>query len=197
MNIAYKTRAKASQFLGIHYTTLLKMAKRGEIETITVGKQTLYNVDKYIKDQHIEKPNKHKVCYCRVSSNKQKKDLDRQIACMKSKYPSHEIISDIGSGLNFKRIGLLKIIEYALAGELEVVVVAYKDRLARFGFELIEHIIKTCSRGTIQIDNKKEENTPTDELTKDIVAIMNVYVAKVNGLRKYKKMIKNEINTKN
>ena len=72
--------------------------------------------------------------------------------------------------------------------------IAYKDRLTRFGYELIENIIKNNSDGKIIVLNKTEENTPTEEMTKDIIAIMNVYVAKINGLRKYKKKMKEEIN---
>lgn len=59
---------------------------------------------------------------------------------------------------------------------------------------MIEYIITKYSNGKITIINKKEEETPTEEVTKDLLAIMNVYVAKVNGLRKYKKSIKEEIN---
>ena len=75
----------------------------------------------------------------------------------------------------------------AIKNQIDEVIIAYKDRLARFGFELIENIIKTHSNGKIIILNKSEEKTPTEELTEDIIAIMNVYVAKVNGLCKYKK----------
>jgi predicted site-specific integrase-resolvase len=128
-----------------------------------------------------------------VSSSKQKEDLKRQIEYMTIKYPTYEIISDIGSGLNFKREGLNKIIDGAIKGEIEIIVVAYKDRLARFGYELVEKIIKDYSNGIIKIENKKEEETPEDEISKDILAIMNVYVAKMNGLRKYKKQIKQTI----
>ena len=133
-----------------------------------------------------------------MSSQKQKEDLDRQINLMKQLYPSHRIISDIGSGLNFKRKGLQELINMAIKNQLDEIVVAYKDRLARFGFELIENIVKTHSNGKIKILNKSEEKTPSEELTEDIIAIMNVYVAKVNGLRKYEKkltdLVKKECN---
>jgi len=78
-----------------------------------------------------------------------------------------------------------------IEGNIGELVIAYKDRLARFGYEMIEWIIKEYSKGKITIINKTEEETPNDEITKDIITIMNVYVAKINGLRKYKKtMIK-------
>ena len=103
---------------------------------------------------------------------------------MKNKYPSYEIISDIASGLNFNRQGLNKIIKYALSGEINEVIVAYKDRLARFGFELIINIIKEGSNGNIIILNSFDES-PQEELTKDLVSIINVFSAKLNGMRKY------------
>ena len=105
---------------------------------------------------------------------------------MEKKYPTYEIISDIGSGLNFKRKGLQKIIDYGIKGEVNELVVAYKDRLCRFGYELVETIINKYSNREIIVINKSEEKTPTEEIVKDIVSIMNVYVAKINGLRKYK-----------
>jgi len=112
---------------------------------------------------------------------------------MQEKFPTYEIIKDIGSGLNYKRKGLQLIIEKAINGEVEELIIAYKDRLTRFGYELIEDLIKKYSNGKIIILNSTEEKTPMEELTKDILSIMNVYVAKINGLRKYKREIKNEL----
>ena len=87
----------------------------------------------------------------------------------------------------------MTIMEKAINGEIEELVIAYKDRLTRFGYEMIELLIKKYSNERIIIINKEEEETPVEELTKDIVSIMNVYVAKVNGLRKYMTHIKEEI----
>ena len=131
--------------------------------------------------------------YCRVSSTKQKEDLNHQIAYMKKEYPYHEIITDVASSLNYNREGLQKLLTYAMNGEVNEVVIAYKDRLTRFGFEMIEWIIKEKSNGVIKILNNNEELTPTEEISKDKISIMNIYVAKVNGLRKYKKNIKKEL----
>jgi len=188
-NLNYVPRKKVLKTLGIHYQTLYNLVKRKEIESIKIGRTSVYNLDKYIKDNNILINNKEKICYCRVSSQKQKEDLERQINLMKNLYPNHRVISDIGSGLNFKRKGLQELINLAIKNQIDEVVVAYKDRLARFGFELIENIIKTHSHGSIKILNKNEETTPSEELTEDIIAIMNVYVAKVNGLRKYEKKL--------
>jgi len=185
-------RRKVLEVLKIHYHTLNNMVKRGEIEAIKIGTKYLYNLDKYLINKGIINKSLN-ICYCRVSSNKQKQDLERQEKFMKDKYPTYMIIKDIGSGLNFNRTGLMKIIDYAIKGKINELVITYKDRLARIGYDLINNIIKTYSRGKITIINKKEEETPTEELTKDIITIMNVYTAKINGLRKYKTLIKNDI----
>ena len=189
----YLTRKQASEKLGIHFETLYKIAERKEIETIKIGKQTLYNIEKYLREKGIGKENKRKICYCRVSSTKQKEDLKRQIEMMKQMFPLHEIISDIGSGLNFNRKGLLEIIDSAINENIDELIIAYKDRLARFGYDMIEHIITKYSKGKIIIINKKEEETPLDEVTKDIISIINIYTTKINGLRKYKKIITDEV----
>ena len=72
----------------------------------------------------------------------------------------------------------------AFENKVDKVVVAYKDRLCRFGFDLIEHILEEYSSAQILIDNV-EELSPQEELVKDILYIMNVFTAKINGMRKY------------
>ena len=99
--------------------------------------------------------------------------------------------------MNYERQGLKKILDYIIKGELETLVVAYRDRLTRFGYEMIEWMLKEYSKGELNVLHKNEETTPTEEITKDILSIMNVYVAKVNGLRKYKNKIKKTIIQKN
>lgn len=191
----YLPRKEATKELKIHFNTLYKLAENKEIDTIIIGKQQMYNVKKYLESKGLIKniTTRRKICYCRVSSSKQKEDLERQIEYMKKEYPYHEIISDIASGLNYERKGLTKLLKYALEGELEELVIAYKDRLTRFGYEMIEWLIKEKSHGHIKIINNNEELTPTEEISKDIIAIMNIYTAKINGLRKYKKEIKKEL----
>ena len=82
--------------------------------------------------------------------------------------------------------GLLKIIELGISGKLKELVIVHKDRLTRFGYELIEHIIKKYSNGKITIIEKKNDLEPEEEMVKDVLQIMNVFVAKMNGRRKYK-----------
>ena len=113
----------------------------------------------------------------------------RQINFMKIKYPENIIISEIGSGLNNNRAGFRKIIDYAIKDGINNLVVSYRDRLCRFGFELIEYIIKKYSNRKIIVLNKNKEVTIEEKLTEDILSIMNVYVAKINGIRSHKNHI--------
>lgn len=97
------------------------------------------------------------------------------------------LIEDIGSGINLTKRGILKIIDIGIKGYIEELVVVYKDRLARFGYDLIKYIIETYSNGKIIIINEKENIEPEEEMVKDVLQIMNVFVAKMNGRRKYNK----------
>lgn len=184
--------------LGVHERTLYVWDKKGKIDTIrTPGNKRLYNLEKYLKEKNpdsklfedtLDEDNidRLKIIYTRVSSHSQKEDLERQKEYMLKKYPNYLLIEDIGSSLNFNRRGLRKIIKWAISGKIEEVVVAYKDRFARFGFELIEDLIKEYSNGKITILNKTKADEPEEELVKDLLQIMNIFVAKMNGLRKYK-----------
>ena len=180
---------KASEVLGVHQRTLYQWDKKGWIKTIrTEGGKRLYDINSYLNKKGTESKEEHKlnICYVRVSSNGQKNDLERQIKFMKKKYPKHKIIKDIGSGVNLNRKGLNKIIDMAIEGKIREVVVAHKDRLARFGYTLIERIIEKYSNGKIIILDKEVKKEPKEELMEDILQVMNVFVAKMNGMRKYK-----------
>ena len=195
--------AEATKILGVHVRTLYQWDKKGWIDTIrTNGNKRLYNVQKYLKEKTCKKETdeckllteeiteikeKQKIIYARVSSQGQKDDLERQKKLLQHKYPEYTLIEDIGSGLNLNKRGIRKIIDLGISGKVEEVVVVHKDRLARFGFELIEDLIKKYSGGKITVIKKKEEITSEEELALDVIQIMNVFTAKMNGLRKYKK----------
>jgi len=189
MEINYLSPREASKILGVHWQTLRNWSLKKQIDFIkTPGGKRLYNVQKYMEEHGMTNQNKRRICYCRVSTVGQKNDLTRQEEYMKQHYPNHEIYSDIGSGMNYKRKNLLKIIKMAINNQIDEIVVAYKDRLARFGYELIEMLIQSYSKGKIVVLNKSNMS-PEEEITKDLVTIINVFSARVNGLRKYKKMI--------
>lgn len=126
--------------------------------------------------------------YCRVSSNKQKDDLERQIASVQERYPSHKVYTDIASGLNYKRKGLQRLLGHVQSGLVKEVVVAYKDRLARFGVELIEWVIHQAGATLVILDqgNQSEHKSTEQELAEDLLAVVHVFSYRANGKRKYR-----------
>lgn len=144
--------------------------------------------------QSKSKLNKKVIGYCRVSSHKQKDDLERQIqnveTYMYAKGYQFEIITDIGSGINYNKKGLNQLIDLVTNSEVEKVVVLYKDRLIRFGYELIENL---CTKfGTVIEIIDSTEKTSEQELVEDMIQIVTVFSARLQGKRanKVKKMIK-------
>jgi putative resolvase len=195
----YLSGSKASKILGVHQRTLYLWEANKKIDTIrTPGGKRLYNVKKYlslteknnefIDIDNIDMHNKENIIYARVSTLNQKDNLSRQIEYLRNKYPNHKLITDIGSGINLNRRGLRKIIDMAIIGKLNEVVIVHKDRLCRFGYELIEDLINKYSNGKIIIIEKIEDKEPREELVEDVLQIMNIFVAKMNGLRKYNKL---------
>ncbi len=132
--------------------------------------------------------------YCRVSSNKQKDDLERQIENVKTymiaKGYSFDVITDIGSGINYNKKGLNQLIDLITNSEVEKIVVLYKDRLLRFGFEMIENLCAKYGTEIEIIDNT--EKTEEQELVEDLIQIVTVFSCRLQGKRanKAKKMIK-------
>ena len=187
-SLEYVGGQEASRILGVHQRTLYIWEDKKLIDTIrTPGGKRMYNVNKYINDNkenlkmngnndNININNKQNICYIRVSSISQKDDLERQRQVMVKKYPSYEIIEDIGSGLNLNKRGIKKIIKLGIEGKINELVIAYKDRLTRFGYELIEEIIKDYSKGKIIVINETKKLKPEEELVSDVMALMNVYV---------------------
>lgn len=138
--------------------------------------------------------NKKIIGYCRVSSHKQKDDLERQIENVKTymyaKGYQFEIITDIGSGINYNKKGLNQLIDFVTNSEVEKIVVLYKDRLIRFGYELIENLCHKFGTTIEIIDNT--EKTEQQELVEDLVQIITAFSCRLQGKRanKAKKMIK-------
>jgi len=194
----YVSTKKACEILGCCTKSLRNMDAQGRIKTIrTDANQRKYDINEYLSrnlPKKLKVPfERLKICYCRVSSRSQANDLERQVIYMQEKYPTHTIIKDIGSGLNFKRKGLQTILESAYKGHVEEVVVAYKDRLCRFGFELIESVLKHTSNAKIVVLNEILYS-PEEELSRDILQILTVFSARLHGLRKYKTDIRKNSN---
>lgn len=177
----------AAKVLGVHPNSLRKWAKQGKIQFIlSPGGKRLYDIESFAGSATATES----VCYCRVSSHKQRDDLDRQVAFMRERFPTYSIVTDIASGLNFKRKGLRSLLERVLRREVSEIVVAYKDRLARFGFDLIVWLVESHG-GRIVVLNQVSMS-PSDELTQDLLAILTIFSCRMHGLRKYRQTIKED-----
>jgi len=190
---------KFAELTGVTIQSLRNWDNNGRLKPHHYGKgghryysqEQLYH---YLGLKSTEPKNRKVIGYCRVSSAKQKDDLERQIqnitTYLCAKGYSFEIISDIGSGINYEKKGLKSLISMITSCEVEKIVVLYKDRLIRFGYELIEQI---CSKygTTIEIIDQTEK-TEEQELVEDLVQIITVFSCKLQGKRanKAKKMIK-------
>ena len=122
-----------------------------------------------------------------VSSAQQRGHLDRQVAQMRELYPDAEIVTDVAGGLNWQRKGLLSILERLHRGDKLDVVVAHRDRLARFGFELIEWLVEQ-NGGAVLVLNQPDAS-PESELTEDLLAILHTFSCRMHGLRRYRAAI--------
>jgi predicted site-specific integrase-resolvase len=119
---------------------------------------------------------------------KSKDDLNSQIEHLKTRYPNHELIEDIGSGLNFKRKGFNTLLERVLSGNVSEIVVAHRDRLCQFGFELVEPIANKYNCNIVVLD--ESQLSPQNELVNDLLWI--IHVCRLYGLRKYSRQIKED-----
>ena len=184
---------KFAKSLGVSIQTLRNWDKEGKLKPtyVTENGYRYYSEDLLNKFRNIKNVNKIKkknILYARVSTKNQKEDLNRQIDNLKqyaySKGYSFEIITDIGSGINYKKEGLLKMINLVECGEVDRIIVLYKDRLIRFGYDLIEYICKLNDTKIEIVDNStisKEQ-----ELTEDLIQIITVFANRLYGARSKK-----------
>ena len=186
-----------SKILGVSAQTLRNWDANGKLHphhTSTNGYR-YYSHEQLNQVMNI-KPNLNRLTigYCIVSSHKQKDDLKRQIENVKTyliaKGQPFEIISDIGSGINYKKKGLKELIKLITQNKVEKVVILYKDRLLRFGFELVEYIASLYNCEIEIMDNT--EKSEQQELVEDLVQIITVFSCKLQGKRagKARKLVK-------
>lgn len=130
------------------------------------------------------------VVYCRVSSAGQKDDLESQVKametyCLGAGVAVDEWVQEIGGGMNFKRKNFLALVSRIVAGEVERLLVAHKDRLVRFGFGLIEHLAQ--ENGCVIVVVNQESLSPQQEMVEDLLAIVHTFSCRLYGMRRYKR----------
>ena len=189
----YYSSKTVTQILGVTAQTLRNWDKEGKLKPAYVKSNgyRYYSEDSilaYTNDKRKNKKELNVVGYARVSSKKQSDDLERQVnnlkAYLDSKYDEYEIITDIGSGINYTKPGLKRLIEKINKKEVDLIVVLYKDRLLRFGFELVEYFAN-INDVKIEVLDKINKNQD-QELVEDLVQIVTVFSCKIQGKRKAK-----------
>jgi predicted site-specific integrase-resolvase len=133
-------------------------------------------------------PEREGAIYCRVSSHKQKDDLERQISTLQAKFPNYKVFKDVASGLAFKkRKGLQRLLDQVQSGTIKEVVVAHRDRLARFSIEVIEWILRQAGATLVVLHDRVDPNpSPEQELAEDLMAVVTVFSCRFNGKRRYR-----------
>ena len=190
----YKTPRETSEILGISIDRLRRLAENGTISTIrTPGGQRRYDVQGYLDAQ--TETTLTTIGYCRVRGKSQSDALASQVAYLQKHYPEAEIIRDFGSGINFKRKGLRTLLERVLRGDKLRIVVAHRDRLARFGGEVIQFLVEQNGGEVVVLDETLY--SPEEELTADLLAILHVFSCRMSGLRRYRDQIKEDRNLSN
>lgn len=184
------TISEAAKRLGISPTTLRRWEESGKlIPERTQGNQRRYRLSQIEPATHLRKQDRKTLAYARVSSHDQKDDLDRQ-KCVLELYCAQqgwtfELISDLGSGMNYDKKGLKRLLNEIVAGHVGRLVITHKDRLLRFGAELVFSICE-AKQVEVVIVNQGEDTTFEDDLATDVLEIITVFSARLYGSRSHK-----------
>ena len=181
------TPSQLSRHIGVQPQTLRLWEESGVLratKTKNGHRRYVYNE----KQEQILKERCQQSCnviYATVSSYKQSADLQRQIEFLQSKYPDYTVVKDIGGGVNFQRRGLKTLLERAMSGTLKRLVVAHKDRLCRFGFELLEWLF--ARYGVVLEVVEDNEKDDYGDIATDVLAVVTHFSAKLRGSRNYQR----------
>jgi len=181
------------ELVGIKYPTFKQYVREGKIKVIYTSTGRIRvpysEVERFLGFRQSSET--RAIIYARVSSNDQKEDLKRQIDyltqyCIAKGYKVVDIISDVTSGLNTGRKGLLKLFDYVVNRKADVVVITYKDRLTRFGFEYLEYFFKQYNV-RIEAVLGEEPKDAYQEFVEDLMRIITSFAGKLYGVRSHKK----------
>lgn len=181
------TIKQAGDLIGVTTKTLRRWEADGRIKsTRTIGNHRRYTVSSLIGSKNKADLT---ICYSRVSSHDQKNDLKRQSQVLEayasSKGHAFELIEDLGSGMNYKKKGLVRLIKMICSGHVQRLIITHKDRLLRFGSELIFSLCEHFGVEVIMI-NKSADSTYEEDLTNDVLEIITVFSARLYGSRSHK-----------
>jgi predicted site-specific integrase-resolvase len=181
------------KILQISRQTLYNYHKRGLIrsETLPSGKYS-YNEEDVFKFLNKDVPRKN-VIYCRVSTNKQKKDLESQeetlkAFCLKNGVIINDIFKDIGSGINFDRKEFQRLVDEVVNYKISKVYITYKDRLSRISFDLFKNLFKNFSTQIIVLNEINDDKTLEKEIFNEIISLIHCFAMKVYSNRRKEKL---------
>lgn len=186
---------EAAKALGVTTTTMRNWDKNGMLhpDERTRGGDRRYSLDtlrNFDKNAAIHVDELKTIAYARVSSHDQKEDLVRQVAVLEaycaSKGYTYEVIQDIGSGVSYYKKGLKRLLNMILSGEVGRLVLTHKDRLLRFGAELVFAICEAKHVEVVIINKGDEDIQFEEELAKDVLEIVTVFSARLYGNRSNK-----------
>ncbi len=192
---AYST-GKAARLLGVTVRTLQRWDTDGKLKAKRTPTGRRFYTDEDIREFRQEsgvRVERISIVYARVSSQAQKPDLKNQKIrleefCAGKGLAVDEWVEEIGGGLNFKRGKFVKLFDRIIAGEVKRLVIAHKDRLARFGFDFLKHL---CSVHQCELVVMNTESlSPEREMVEDLLAITHCFSARLYGLRNYQKALK-------
>jgi predicted site-specific integrase-resolvase len=185
----------ACDFYGVTPQTLLKWANNETIKSITSVKGSKrYWIDDDKSTHNQDKETKGIFGYARVSSPKQKDDLQRQINFILEKYPKAKILSEVGSSLTWGRPVFIRLMDKIILGKVDTLIITHKDRLSRFNFEPINWLCKRHNVSIIILGDEKHPNddlSPEAELIEDMLAITHSFSCKLYGRRRHKHKMDN------
>lgn len=197
----YITPLEAQKRYGYSASTFRNWANLGEIKCERApGGKRFYDVSSIERKIGIKEKDKNKdkegiILYARVSSTKQREELKNQIETLQREYPEGEVISEIGSGLDYNRKGIKRLIHRISQGDIQKVAITYPDRLCRYGTELFEWIFEEKEIELVVLCGKDEEDEyREEELGKEILEICNFFTEKYNRRKrvKYRKQEQSE-----
>ena len=186
------TIGEASKVLGVSITTLRRWEKEGRLQPdeITQGGHRRYDLVKLRPELfRLQRSDRKTVAYARVSIHDQKEDLERQkqvleMYCAAQGW-TYEVVADLGSGMNYHKKGLKRLLNAILQDEVGRLVITHKDRLLRFGAELVFAICE-AKEVEVVILNQGEDTTFEEDLAKDVLEIITVFSARIYGSRSRK-----------
>ncbi len=186
--MSYVTPREAASLLGVHVSSLRRWESEGKLKAIrTPGGQRRYQLEEVEKAAGISR-SVVTVCYARVSTHSQRDDLERQLEFLRSRFPEAEYLSEVGSGLNFRRRKFQNILDRIFTGDIQRLVVAHPDRLVRFGFELVKWLCDKTGCELLVLNERKL--SPEQELIHDMLSIVHCFSSRLYGLRKYKQQVR-------